>query len=154
MLVAGCGAQIDQSAGRTTPAPATPLPRGVYSGTETCDVRVTSPSGEQSILENTLTITFEFNERGVPIVLGEEIRVGRTVSIGNIEVMYTRIESTETGVITHANVSGHLDSVSFAGSAIAELTITESGAIEYDFTQTWIDTDGFGYNLGCTYLLE
>ncbi len=148
ILIPGCDTAIGQL------APSTPLSPGVFSGTATCDVRVTSPSGDQTIEENTLSVAFEINDRGVPLVQGEEIRVGRTVGLEGVQVTYTRIQPTEDGIVIHSDVSGTVNNVSFSGIAIATLSNTPDGNIEYDFTQTWIDSEGFAYNFACSLLLS
>lgn len=134
-------------------APSTPLPQGVFSATDDCDIRTTSPSGVQTTQTNTFSIAFEIDARGVPIVLGEEVAVGRTVELEGIQVTYTRIEATSNGIIIHSTIAGSVNNVSFSGAAIATLSTTEGGAIQYDFTQTWTDSDGFAYNMGCTFIL-
>ena len=129
------------------------MPQGVFSATQDCDIRITSPSGVQTTQVNTQTLTFEINGRGVPIVLGEEIAVGRTVELEGVQATYTRIEATTSGIVAHFTTSGRVNSVSFSGTAIATWSATEVGEIRYDFTQTWTDSDGFAYNMGCTFFL-
>ena len=135
------------------PAPSTPLPQGVFSTTDDCDIRTTTPSGAQTTETQTLSITFEINARGVPIVLGEEIAVGRTVELEGIQVTYTRIEATANGIIIHSTISGSVNNVSSSGTAIATFSATETGEIQYDITSALIDSDGFVYNSGCTFIL-
>lgn len=135
------------------PAPSTPLPQGVFSATDDCDLRTTSPSGVQTTQTNTLSVTFEINDRGVPIVLGEEIAVGRTVQLEDLQLTYTRIEGTTNGVVIHSTLSGSVNNVSFSGTAIATLSTTEASGIRYDITQTLLDSDGFLVNMGCTFVL-
>lgn len=153
MLVVGCGAQIDQSVERTTPALATPIPRGVYSGAGDCDVTTLSPGGSSSSDTINLAVTFEINESGVPIVQGEEVRAGRSVSIGGLVADYTSIRATPNGVVWQFDTSGGVDDVTFGGIAISELRMTDSSALEYRFTHTWTDSAGFGYNQFCTIIL-
>lgn len=135
------------------PAPSTPLPQGVFSATDNCDIRITSPAGGQTTETQALSIAFEINDRGVPIVLGEEIAVGRTVEHEGIQVTYTRIEATSNGIIIHSTITGSVNNVSSSGSAIATLSATESGEIQYDITSALTDSDGFLYNSGCTFFL-
>ena len=110
-------------------------------------------AAESKAQATTLSITFEINDRGVPIVLGEEIAVGRTVQLEGLQVMYTRIEATANGIVIHSTISGSVNNVSFSGSAIATLSMIEANAIQYDFTSTSLDSDGFAYNMGCTFIL-
>ncbi|MCH8851064.1 MAG: hypothetical protein IID41_00265 [Planctomycetes bacterium] len=149
MIVAtpGCSTPASQ------PAPSTPLPQGVFSTTDDCDIRTTSPSGGQTTEPQTLSIAFEINDRGVLIVLGEEIAVGRTVTLEGLQITYTRIEATANGVIIHSTLSGSVNNVSFSGTAIATLDTTEAGAIEYEITQTLLGSDGSLTNMGCTFIL-
>ena len=135
------------------PAPSTPLPQGVFRATQDCDIRITSPSGVQSAETNSISVAFEINSRGLPIVLGEEIAVGRTVELEGIQVTYTRIEATTNGVIIHSTISGSVNNVSFSGTAIATFSSSGASEVQYDFTQTWTDSDGFAYNMGCTFIL-
>ena len=145
-MISGCSA--------TEPAPSTPLPQGVFSTTDDCDLRITIPSGAQTTQTNTFSLAFEINDRGVLIGAdGEEIAVGQTVAIEGLQFTYTRIEATANGVIIHSTTSGSVNNISVSGTAIATFTVTEAGEVLYDFTQTWIDSDGFSYNMGCTFLL-
>ena len=135
------------------PAPSTPLPQGVFSTTDDCDIRTTDPFGVQTIETQTFSLSFEITDRGVPIVLGAEIAVGRTVTLEGIEVTYTRIEATATGVIIHSDISGSVNNISITGTAIATFSATDASAIQYDITQLIIDSNGFLSNSACTFIL-
>lgn len=148
VAVPGCETAVSQL------VPPTPLPSGVYRGTSTCDLRATDPSGAQTITQNTLTASFEINERGVPLVQGEEIRVGRTIVLQGIEMTYTRIQPTEDGIVIHGDISGAVNGVSFSGLSIATLRATPGGQIEYRVTTATTDTGGFASNTDCTFLLS
>ena len=145
--LSGCATSV------RTPAPSSPLPQGVFSTTDDCDIRTTSPSGAQTTQTITNTITFEINERGVPVILGEEIAVGRTVQLEGVQLTYTRIAATSDGLVIHGTITGTVNDVSFTGAAIATLSATSTGSIEYDFTQNWTDSAGFVYNMGCELVL-
>ena len=150
MLVATPGCSMPAS----EPAPSTSLPQGVFSATDDCDIRTTSPSGVQTTETNTLSVAFEINGRGVLIGDdGEEIAVGRTVTLAGVQITYTRIEATTNGVIIRMTVGGSVNNVSFSGTAIATYSTTETGAIEYEITQTLLGSDGFLTNMGCTFTL-
>ena len=135
------------------PAPSTPLPQGVFSTTDDCEFRTTSPSGVQTTETQTLSITFEINGRGVPIVLGEEIEVGRTVELEGIQVTYTRIKATSNGVVIHSTITGSVNNISFTGTGIVTFSATDASAIQYDITLTSTDSNGFVTNSGCTFIL-
>ncbi len=132
----------------------TPLPPGVFTGTATCDVRITSPGGTQTTEDNTQTVTFEIDDHGVPIVQGERIRVGRTVELEGILGTYTRIQATNDGIVVHSDMNGAVNGVSFSGIAIATMSAVAGGEIEYGFTQTSTDSQGFSYNTSCNFTCE
>jgi len=123
---------------------------GVYSGTAQCDLIITSPTGAQTIQEQNTAVSFEINERGVPIVLGEEVRVGRTVSIGELTGTYTRIQATPIGIVIHSELEGSVNSLTYSGTSIAEMSMTDAGNIDYDITVAYLNSAGFLYNTGCS----
>ncbi len=148
VVVPGCSMPASE------PAPSTPLPQGVFSATEDCDIRTTSPSGAQTTETNTLSVAFEINDRGVLIGDdGEEIAVGQTVLLEGLQLTYTRIEATPNGVIIRSTISGSVNNVSFSGTAIFTFITTETSAIQYDVTQTLLDSNGFLSNSHCTFVL-
>jgi len=87
-------------------------------------------------------------------VQGEEIRVGRTVGIEGVQVTYTRIQPTENGIVIHSDVTGAVNNVTFSGIGIATLSTTTGSEVEYGGTSTWLDSEGFGYNFVCSFLLS
>jgi hypothetical protein len=99
-------------------------------------------------------VSFEINERGVLIVQGEEIAVGRSVTLLGITVRYTRIEASETGLIIHSNVRSDQNGVRGDGIALAELERISDTSIEYGITQNWADSQGYLYNQACTTVLS
>ena len=149
VAIPGCSTSVSQ------PAPSTPLPQGVFSVTDDCDIRTTSPSGAQTTQTNTLSVAFEINGRGVLIGAdGEEIAVGQTVEfVEALELTYTRIEATTNGVIIRSTISGSVNSVSVSRTAIFTYSTTDNGAIQYDVTQILTDSNGFLTNMGCTFIL-
>ena len=121
LLVTGCNAA---PAGVAIPDPiSSPLPKGVYTGRTECETTTISPSGDVSVENIPLTVTFEINDNGIPIVQGSEIRVGRTVEIGQVSVNYTRIEPTSNGIVVHSDVSAHVENSTAAGIAIVGVCI-------------------------------
>lgn len=147
-FVPACNNSVGQQAGSTV------LPEGVFTGTGTCLIRTTSPSGEQSEVDNIQTVTFEINERGVPLVQGAEIRVGRTVVLEGIQGTYTRVEPTQSGIVIHSDGSGSSNGVTFTGFSIATMSMVDGNSIEYELTGSSLDSAGFGYNTSCSVLLE
>ena len=148
LAVPGCSTPASR------PAPSTPLPQGVFSTTDDCDIRTTSPSGAQTAETNTLSVAFEINDRGVLIGDdGEEIAVGQTVQSEGFQFTYTRIEATTNGVIIRSTISGSVNNVSVSGTAIFTYSTTDNGAIQYDVTQILTDSNGFLTNSGCTFIL-
>lgn len=151
MIVVVSGCSIPLPGGE--PAPSSPLPRGVFSTTDECDLEITSPTGEQTTQPQTMEISFRINDRGVPIVLGFEMAIGRVVPIGAARETYTSIEATDNGLIIHTAISGSVNNVSTSGLSISTLSTTDTGEIEYNFSQTSSDGNGFQFSMDCTFLL-
>lgn len=148
-LAVGCDAVV-----QTVPAPNSPLPRGVFSGSASCPVRTTAPNGVQTTQDITAAVSFEISERGVPIVLGEEIAVGRSVTLQALTVRYTRIEATDEGLIIHSETRTDQNGVSAEGTALAQFRRIDDTSTEYSLTQTWADSQGYLYNQACNTVLS
>ena len=153
IAVVGCGNLAPFQQLPDGPAPSTALVQGVYSGQSDCDLIVTSPSGDQTMQNQAGAVTFEINDRGVPIVQGAEIRVGRTVTLEDFNVTYTRIGATPNGIVIHSDLGGSINSVTLSGTSIAELNMSTTGDIEYTITISYLDSAGFFYNSMCMTLL-
>ncbi len=146
-VLTGCTTtNIPTAPGQSSTISSTPLPEGVYSGTVVQNVITTSPTGEQATQELSGAVSYEITENGMPIVQGKEISVGRTVEMEGLQVKYTRIQVTETGIIIHSEINGKTNGVTFSGSAIATLAENSDGSLQYSFTQTVIDSAGFSLN--------
>jgi hypothetical protein len=153
VFLGGCtGTSISDSLGDRSER-VTPLSAGIYRGDGLCEVNITDPFGRQTVQEQRSPSTLHINERGLLVVDGREIRVGRTIELLDLELTYTRIESTSTGLVIHGNVGGRINSLSVSGFSIAEMKQTVSGAIEYDITMFYIDSVGFSYSSQCSALL-
>jgi len=152
LFVAGCNAA---PAGVAIPDPiSSPLPKGVYTGRAECETTTISPSGDVSVENIPLTVTFEINDNGIPIVQGDVIRVGRTVEIGQVSATYTRIEPTSNGIVWHFDVSALVGNSTAGGIATSELRTTETSSLEYRFTQAVTDSGGTSINQSCIFTLS
>ena len=120
MLLCGCGGLPVPSSDAlaTRPAPSSPIPAGVYRGQMQCEMITDTPQGRfRDVLMSPGIL--EFNKRGVLIVEGQEIAVGRTVTVGEFRGTYTRITPTATGVIVDADLE--------SGFSIAEVSARADG---------------------------
>jgi hypothetical protein len=127
----------------------TPLQKGIFSGKLMCEVS-TIPAGLPADDPSGTPVTFEIDEFGIPIVLGEQISVGRKVPLNGATVEYTRVEASANGIVVHStgkDASGNLLFTSIA-------TIENAGTriIRYKITITAFDSTGT-YVSNCDSLL-
>jgi hypothetical protein len=154
ILLGGCtGSSLSDLSGQR-PAPTTPLSSGIYRGEGLCEVITTDPFGRQTPQEQRSPLTFHINERGLPVIAGGEIRVGRTIDLQGLDLTYTRIEATSMGLVIHGEIMGRINSSSFSGFSIAEMKETPFGEIEYEISTFHTDSNGFSYSSQCAALLS
>lgn len=161
VLSAGCGGPTsipsDAESGSALPnnsSISSSLPEGVYSGTVDCDTTTIDAFGRVSTQPIPLAVTYEISDRGIPIVQGQEIRVGRTVTIGGLSVTYTRIQPTRNGIVVHSDTASRLGDTSGSGIATCEFRTTGTAALEYRCTQGFADDTGAMFNESCDGLLS
>lgn len=81
---------------------------------------IADASGNVSTNTIPLTTTYEISDRGIPIVQGQEIWVGRTVTLGLLTGTYTRIAATSNGIVMHSDPTVESNGSTASGISIFE----------------------------------
>lgn len=132
-LLAGCA--LEPSAALRAPTAESPLDPGIYSGEMTTVFRTIGPPGttEETITE---VVTIPISESGIPMVDGEEIRTGRTITanLGTFTqtITYRSVLATDQGVVITSDV---INSNGTGGVATATFRPAGSNAISYSLEQ-------------------
>lgn len=163
MCMTGCGVSTaippEPSSGSAQSLPAdssisSSLPEGVYSGTVDCEITTIDALGRVSTQTIPQAVTYEISDRGIPIIQGQEIRVGRTVTIGGLSGTYTRIQPTRNGIVVHSDSTIRVGGSSASGIGIWELRTTTTDALEVRLTYEAVDDTGGVVNEACTGVLS